>query len=78
MFGGSPEGGPTFSRQISPGAKVGKANGLTLLLDAETYDYSYHHHASEGFKVIGDIKAIKGMAFFFFFRSPSSIIWISL
>ena len=26
---------------ISKGAKVGKSNGLTILLDAETYDYMY-------------------------------------
>ncbi len=30
---------------------MGKENGLTLLLDAETYDYSYHHTSTEGFKV---------------------------
>ena len=27
--------------EIEKGAKVGKANGLTLLLDAETFDYMY-------------------------------------
>ena len=27
--------------EIKKGAKVGKANGLTLLLDAETFDYMY-------------------------------------
>ena len=26
---------------ISKGVKVGKSNGLTILLDAETYDYMY-------------------------------------
>ena len=36
---------------IQPGAEVGKANGLTVLLDAETYDYTYHLRAGEGFKV---------------------------
>ncbi len=41
----------SYSRSISPGANVGKANGLTILLDTETYDYTYHHLASEGFKV---------------------------
>lgn len=49
-----PSGAPfpgSYSRRIRPGANVGKANGLTLLLDTETYDYSYHHRASEGFKV---------------------------
>ena len=41
----------SYSRGIPPGANVGKANGLALLLDTETYDYAYHHLASEGFKV---------------------------
>ena len=36
---------------ILPGSEVGKANGLTVLLDAETYDYTYHLRAGEGFKV---------------------------
>ena len=31
--------------------QVGKANGLTLLLDANTFDYTFHRHASEGFKI---------------------------
>ena len=31
----------TYSWRIDKGAKVGKYNGLTLLLDAETYDYWY-------------------------------------
>ena len=31
----------TYSWKIDKGAKVGKYNGLTLLLDAETYDYWY-------------------------------------
>lgn len=31
--------------------QVGKANGLTLLLDASTYDYTFHRQASEGFKI---------------------------
>ena len=31
----------TFSWNIEKGAKVGKYNGLTLLLDAETFDYMY-------------------------------------
>ena len=31
----------TFSWNIEAGAKVGKYNGLTLLLDAETFDYMY-------------------------------------
>ena len=41
----------SYARQIKAGAKVGKSNGLTLLLDAEIYDYSFHRHASEGFKI---------------------------
>ncbi len=31
--------------------QVVKANGLTLLLDANTFDYTFHRHASEGFKI---------------------------
>ena len=27
---------------IEKGSEVGKANGLTVLLDAETFDYTYH------------------------------------
>ena len=40
-----------FSRMIEVGAKVGKANGLRVLLDAETFDYTFHLSASEGFKM---------------------------
>ena len=29
---------------------MGKANGLSLLLDAETFDYTFHLKAGEGFK----------------------------
>ena len=36
---------------IRPGSEVGKANGLSILLDAETYDYTYHLRAGEGFKL---------------------------
>ena len=50
MFGPK-ENMDSFSREIRPGAKVGKSNGLSLLLDAETFDYTYHHYASEGFKI---------------------------
>ena len=32
--------GTTYTRQIKPGVKVGKVNGLVLLLDAETFDYT--------------------------------------
>jgi len=41
----------TFSWNIEKGAKVGKYNGLTLLLDAETFDYMYQLKPSEGFKM---------------------------
>ena len=30
---------------------MGKANGLRLLLDAQTFDYTFHRSASEGFKI---------------------------
>ena len=40
---------------ILPGSEVGKANGLTVLLDAETYDYTYYLRAGEGFKVCTDL-----------------------
>ena len=36
---------------IKKGAKVGKANGLSMWLDAETFDYTYHVNAGEGFKL---------------------------
>ena len=36
---------------ITKGAKVGKANGLSMWLDAETFDYTYHVNAGEGFKL---------------------------
>ena len=50
LFG--PKGDPvSFSRQIKSGAKVGKENGLRLLLDAEIFDYTFHRHVSEGFKI---------------------------
>jgi len=32
--------GVSYTRQIKAGAKVGKVNGLVLLLDAETFDYT--------------------------------------
>ena len=32
-------------------SQVGKENGLRLLLDAEIFDYTYHRHVSEGFKI---------------------------
>jgi hypothetical protein len=30
---------------------VPKANGLSILLDAETFDYTFHLKAGEGFKI---------------------------
>ena len=37
---------------IKKGAKVGKANGLSIWLDAETFDYTFHAgEAGEGFKL---------------------------
>ena len=36
---------------IKKGTKVGKANGLSMWLDAETFDYTYHVNAGEGFKL---------------------------
>ena len=32
--------GVSYTREIKSGAKVGKVNGLVLLLDAETFDYT--------------------------------------
>ena len=32
--------GISYTRQIKPGVNVGKINGLVLLLDAETFDYT--------------------------------------
>ena len=29
-------------------SEVGKANGLNMLLDAETFDYTYHLKAGQG------------------------------
>ncbi len=43
--------------KILAGSEVGKANGLTVLLDAETYDYTYHLRAGEGFKVTNQSNA---------------------
>ncbi len=31
--------------------QVGKANGLSMVLDAETFDYTFHLKAGEGFKI---------------------------
>ena len=36
---------------IKKGAEVGRKNGLSFLLDTETFDYSFHLRASEGFKI---------------------------
>ena len=35
-------------RFIQKGAEVGRKNGLSILLDTETFDYSFHLKASEG------------------------------
>ena len=43
--------GVSYTRKIEAGAKVGKANGLKLVLDAETFDYTMNTHVSEGFKI---------------------------
>jgi len=40
-----------FSRNIKPGIQLGKENGLTLLLDAEVYDYAFSPQRGEGFKL---------------------------
>ena len=40
-----------YRRSIKKEADVGKANGLSMLLDAETFDYSYHLNAGEGFRI---------------------------
>ena len=42
------------NNQCNVSFQVGKANGLTLLLDAETYEYSSHAAGAEGFKVAVD------------------------
>ena len=36
--------GVSYTRRIKPGAKVGKVNGLVLLLDAETFDYTMNRY----------------------------------
>ena len=41
----------SYNWHIKKGAKVGKANGLSMWLDAETFDYTFHKSASEGFKM---------------------------
>ena len=40
-----------YTRQFKSGVKVGKVNGLKLLLDAETFDYTINEQVSEGFKI---------------------------
>lgn len=40
-----------FTRTIQPGIQLGKENGLTLLLDAEVYDYAFSPQRGEGFKL---------------------------
>ena len=43
--------GASYVSQIEAGATVGMENGLTRVLDAETFDYSFHRYSGEGFKV---------------------------
>ncbi len=40
-----------YSRTIEPGIQLGKENGLTLLLDAEIYDYAFSPQKGEGYKL---------------------------
>ena len=40
-----------YSETIGPGIQLGKENGLTLLLDAEVYDYAFSPQKGEGFKL---------------------------
>ena len=39
--------GVSYGRQIISGTKVGKANGLVLLLDAETFDYTSNRYINK-------------------------------
>ena len=39
-----------YSNTIQPGIMLGKENGLTLMLDAEVYDYAFSPQRGEGFK----------------------------
>ena len=52
-----------YSNTIEPGIMLGKENGLTLMLDAEVYDYAFSPQRGEGFKVraglIGAIDKIR-------------------
>ena len=41
----------SYTRQFQAGVKVGKVNGLKLLLDAQTFDYTMNEQVSEGFKI---------------------------
>lgn len=41
----------THNWNVTKGSEVGKANGLSMLLDAETFDYTFHLKAGEGFKI---------------------------
>ena len=41
----------TYTRSIEPGVQLGKENGLSVLLDAETYDDAYSKQGGEGFKL---------------------------
>ena len=50
---------------------MGKANGLRLLLDAQTFDYTFHLKAGEGFKIavhhhLGEYDLAKNVAWHYF------------
>jgi len=40
-----------YTQSIKPGIQLGKENGLSILLDAEVYDYGFAPHRGEGFKI---------------------------
>jgi hypothetical protein len=40
-----------FQFQIVKGVKNGVGNGLKFVIDAESFDYAYHHRASKGFMI---------------------------
>ena len=70
------------TKGVRRGSEVGKANGLTVLLDAETFDYTYHMRAGEGFKLsvhhhldqpIMSIKARAKRIFIFVSENPKYI-----
>jgi hypothetical protein len=40
-----------YSSSIQPRIQLGKENGLSLLLDAEVFDYAFSPQKGEGFKL---------------------------